>query len=86
MNGLLCLVQFTPLRPLTSTPICLNCAHIRRNEHTSVCTLNGRFDPVTGVITNTACSVARNNETMCGPNGRFFLHYLKASDNNDDSD
>jgi len=80
------MLQFTPTRPFTNLPICLNCAHVRRTttNNATVCSLNGRVDPVTGVITHTACTVARSNDTMCGPHGRFFVHYLALQDSSDD--
>lgn len=82
MSGLVCLIQFYGTRPLLSPPpVCHNCVHVIRGSWGSVCSLNGRFDPVTGKITHTACSVARTNDTMCGYDGRFFVHYLSIDQN-----
>lgn len=66
-----------------SIPICANCRHCRIDEHGAVCQMFGNLHPVSGRIHYTSCTIARRNESMCGLEGRFFYHYLQASEDED---
>lgn len=68
----------TPENHGTRYPLCVNCANavLDPTGHTLTCAWFGRLDVVTGEHSQFACRVVRENDTMCGPDGRFFFHRL----------
>lgn len=73
-------VDFSPLKPQNQVPLCGNCCEaIVADKNTLSCRLFGSTEVIWGTIQYKACVAVRRNESMCGPNGRYFFHYYNST-------
>ena len=62
------LIPFTPYHE-PNYPICKNCISAEGTK----CKIFGNLDLISGTRYLLACKVARQNETMCGIVGKFYM-------------
>lgn len=66
-----------PFSPLTTDiiPLCANCQEAIMTEQSVLCKLFGSMDPIWGDISYKSSIVCRQNNTLCGPSGRYYHYY-----------
>ena len=66
------LIPFNPYNEPCYPPICKNCINVD-GEH---CKLFGNIDLISGKRFYLSCEIVRQNETMCGIEGKFYTRYI----------
>lgn len=65
-----------PFGPYTdkNIPICRNCKNVNIQDNT--CKLFGKMNVVSGELVYLSCSIARENTTICGEEGKYYYRYI----------
>lgn len=71
------LVPFNPGNEPYYPKICQNCDNVE-GKH---CKLFGNVDLISGKRYFLSCEITRQNETMCGVEGKFFSRYVPFEEN-----
>lgn len=74
------------MNPLTRTAFCIECQESFVDGNELKCSLFYSLNVVTGERRFMTCNRARQSETMCGMNGKFFFHRLGNNNNSSDGD
>jgi len=75
------IVNLTPQNIGNKPPLCINCENCiyEESKHTFLCAWFAQLNIVNGQTHYIACSIARNDDSKCGVDGKLFFHSLNQS-------
>lgn len=77
-NILTLIVPFHPQNEPYYPRICQNCINVIGTQH---CRIFGNVDLISGKRHYLSCSIVRQNDTMCGTEGKYYTRYVPFIDN-----